>query len=46
MQKTVDVVSMRDPDIKVNRRQIFKKEVEQAGLVNLSKHGVNVGFAL
>lgn len=43
-QKTLDVAYMRDPDVKMNRRQIFKDEVEQAGLINLSEHGMNIGF--
>ena len=35
-EKMLDIVYMRDPTVQVNKRPILKKEVEDAGVVNLS----------
>ena len=45
-EKTLDVAFMRDPDLLFNSRFLSKEEVEEAGVVNLSKHRMNVGFVI
>ena len=45
-EKMLDMVYMRDPTVKVNRRPILKKEFEDAGVVNLSDLDLQIGFAV
>ena len=42
----LDMVYMRDPTVKVNRRPILKKEFEDAGVVNLRDPDLQIGFAI
>ena len=45
-QKTIALVQMTDPDVQVSTRAIFSEEVDEAGKVNFSDYGVNIGFAV
>ena len=38
LEKSVDLLFMRDPAVTITSRTIFKEEVEEAGLVNLGQH--------
>ena len=43
-EKTLDMVFMRNPTIQINERAIFKNEVDDAGIVNLSDLNLQIGF--
>ena len=43
-EKTLDMVFMRNATIQINERPIFKNEVDDAGIVNLSDLDLQIGF--
>ena len=43
-EKTLDMVFMRNPTIQINERPIFKNEIDDAGIVNLSDLDLQIGF--
>ena len=45
-EKLLDTVSMRNATIQINERSIFKNEVDDAGVVNLSDLGLQIGFVV
>ena len=44
--KMLDTVSMSNATIQINERAIFKNEVDDAGVVNLSDLGLQIGFVV
>ena len=36
---------MRDPSVQINTRPLFEEEVDEAGVINLNKDRMNIGFA-